>query len=160
MEILKSDKMDKIFLDMSQINSCTAVFGVIPAGTTIYSMPANAKDEYRKFADDYGIHFIFDDDIVNVDFYAVPQIDIVAIDSQGGYMGTVGATTDIESDAPICYLDKNRKVFLIADSLKEFIESGKHWRNNLLPYDKIELFASKEEANKKYDFYDIDSLDI
>ena len=123
-------------------------------------MPANAKDEYRKFADDYDIHFIFDDDIVNVDFYAVPQVDIVAIDSQGGYMGTVGATTDIESDAPICYLDKNRKVFLIADSLKEFIESGKNWRNNLLPYDKIELFASKEEANKKYDFYDIDSLDI
>ena len=30
----------------------------------------------------------------------------------------------------------------------------------MLPYDKIELLASKEEANKKYDFYDIDSLDI
>lgn len=157
--------MQKIFLDMSQINSCMALYvkdkEVIQAGTTIYSMPINEKNsEYQKFADDDDIHFIFDDDIVNVDFYAIPRVDIMATDSHGGYMGTVGEITDIESDMPICYIDKDKKVFLIADSLKEFIENSKDWKKRLKPYNKIELFASKEEANEKYDFFDINLLDI
>ena len=41
---------------------------------------------------------------LNVDFYAVPRVDIMAVDSRGGYIGTVGGLTDIESEFPICYI--------------------------------------------------------
>ena len=50
---------------------------IIQAGTTIYSMPTELKDEeYQKFIDCYDIHFIFDNMALNVDFYAVPRVDI------------------------------------------------------------------------------------
>lgn len=85
---------------------------IIQAGTTIYSMPTELKDEeYQKFIDCYDIHFIFDDMALNVDFYAVPRVDIMAIDSRGGYIGTVGGLTDIESEFPIAISIKAEKYF-------------------------------------------------
>lgn len=150
--------MKKIFLDMTQNNSCMSLLvadkEVLQAGTTIYSMSIQEKNnQYQKFADYYDIHFIFDDDIVSIDFYTIPRVDIMAIDSQGGYIGTVGGMTDMESDMQICYIDKDKKIFLIADSLKEFIKKCKNWKEELKPYDEIEIFSSKEEANKKYTLY-------
>ena len=77
----------------------------------------------------------------------------------GGNIGTINGTATVTAAAgdPVTVPGVTAKSGYY---FKGFIESGKNWRNNLLPYDKIELFASKEEANKKYDFYDIDSLDI
>lgn len=108
--------MKKVFLDMTQNDNCISVFQkdteVLQAGTTIYSMPIKDKnDEYQKFADYYDIHFIFDDNTVSIDFYTIPRVDIMAIDSQGGYIGTVGGLSDVESNMPICYIDKDRKAF-------------------------------------------------
>ena len=143
---------------MSQVDgACVGVFvsgkDVIPAGTTLYSMPVEDRDEeYQRYADEYDIHFIFDDRMVNIDFFTVPWIDIMAWDSEGGYIGTVGGTTDMESDLPICYIDKDRKTYLIAADLKEFLENCKNWKSELKLCEEIEIFPSKEEANKKYTF--------
>ena len=106
----------------------------------------------RRYADEYDIHFIFDDKTVNIDFFTVPWIDIMAWDSDDGYIGTVGGTTDIESDLPICYIDKDRKTYLIAADLKKFLENCKNWKSELKLCEEIEIFPSKEEANKKYTF--------
>lgn len=153
--------MKRLFLDVSQNDNCIGVFinketEVLQAGTTIYSMPVKDKnEEYQKFADCRDIHFIFDDNIVNVDFYSVPRVDILATDSQGGYIGTIGGTTDMESDMPICYIDKDRNVFWLADNFKEFLNNCSGWKEKREPYDKVEVFASKEEAEGKYEFVSI-----
>ena len=76
----------------------------------------------------------------------------MAWDSEGGYIGTFGGTTDMESDLPICYIDKDRKTYLIAADLKEFLENCKNWKSELKLCEAIEIFTSKEEANKKYTF--------
>ncbi|WP_310602681.1 hypothetical protein [Anaerosporobacter sp.] len=152
--------MEKLFFDVTQNDNCISVFTkdaeVLQAGTTIYSMPIKDKnDEYQKFADCYDIHFIFDDYIASIDFYTIPRVDIMAIDSQGGYIGTVGGMSDMESDMPICYIDRDSKVFWLAKNFKEFLKNCKNWKEQLKPYDKIELFTSKEEAQRKYEFVDI-----
>ena len=98
--------MKKVYFDETEAHECMSLFikdvEIIHAGTTVYSMPATHKNsEYKKFADEYDIHFIFDDDIPQINFYTIPQIDIMATDSQGGFIGTIGQMTDLESDAQI-----------------------------------------------------------
>ncbi|MBU9737562.1 hypothetical protein [Diplocloster agilis] len=152
--------MQKIYLDMMEQTDCIGIYKkdtkVIPAGTTIYSMPSKDKNaEYQKFADEYDIHFIFEDNLPDIDFYTIPRIDIMAADSHGGYIGTIGETCDLESDAPICYIDKNKTCHLIAENGKTFLKTVHSWKTQLKPCEGIEFFPSKEEAKKRHEFLDI-----
>ncbi len=157
--------MKKLLLDAASTNSNGAISvirrdaEIIPAGTTVYSMPiADKNEEYQHFADAYDVHFIFEDMVPDIDFYAVPRVDIMAVDSHGGYIGTVGGLTDMESEFPICYIDQSRKVFLIADTFKSFVLDCADWRKHLKSYDDVTLFSSKDEAAKEYEFIDIDAF--
>lgn len=155
--------MKKVYVDMTENSSCVIIFikntDVIEAGTTIYSMPITDKNtEYQKIADEHDVHFIFDDNIPNIDFYTIPFLNIMAIDSDGGYIGTVGEISDLDSNAPICYIDRYGKTFFIADNFKIFLDKIASWKSNLQPYDKIQLFHSKDEAHKMYEFLDVNTL--
>ncbi len=126
--------MRKVYLDKTEINNYIGVFvkdaEVIPTGTTIYYMSTKYKnEEYQKYADNYDIHFIFDDDIPTLSFYTVPQVDILARDSEGGFIGTVGQQSDLESDAPICYINNHQECFLIAKTGKEFLNIKNSWKH-------------------------------
>lgn len=123
---------------------------VVWTGTTVYSMSVKEKnDEYRRYADEYDIHFIFDDEIPVIDFYTVPRVDILALDSEGGFIGTVGQESDLQSDAPICYINRDRECFLIAENGQEFLKCAASWKKNKKPYDGITFYRSREEAQKE-----------
>ena len=62
---------------------------------------------------------------------------------------------DLQSDLPICYINKNKDCFLIANSGKEFLETTKHWKNNLKPYNEVIFYESKLEAEKELRFINI-----
>ena len=155
--------MKKLYVDMTENNSCSSIFmkdtEIIRAGVTIYSMPvADRNREYQKLADDHDVHFIYDDDNISADFYTIPYVDIMATDSDGGYICTIGEMSDLDSKAPICYIDKNKKVFLIAEDFKTFLANADSWKMSLVPYDEITFFASKEEAEKEYEFFELDKV--
>ncbi|MDU4327071.1 MAG: hypothetical protein E7I48_17080 [Clostridium celatum] len=152
--------MNKVYLDVTKRENCPAIFiedtEVIKSGTTIYHMNSNDKNEtYQQYADEYDIHFIFDDSIPKVSFYTVPQVDVFATDREGGLIGTVGSMTDLQSNLPICYINKNRECFLIATSGKEFLETTTNWKNNLKPYNEVIFYKSKLEAEKELRFINI-----
>lgn len=149
--------MNKVYLDVTKRENCAAIFiedtEVIKSGTTVYHMNSNDKNEtYQQYADEYDIHFIFDDNIPKVSFYTVHQVDVFATDREGGLIGTVGSMTDLQSDLPICYINKNRECFLIATSGKEFLETTTNWKNNLKPYNEVIFYKSKLEAEKELRF--------
>ena len=149
--------MNKVYLDVTKRENCAAIFiedtEVIKSGTTVYHMNSNDKNEtYQQYADEYDIHFIFDDNIPKVSFYTVPQVDVFATDRECGLIGTVGSMTDLQSDLPICYINKNRECFLIATSGKEFLETTTNWKNNLKPYNEVIFYKSKLEAEKELRF--------
>lgn len=151
--------MKKVYLDTTQSSTCLSIHlkgaEVIPAGTTVYSMSVKAKNsEYQRFADEYDIHFIFDDNIPEIDFYTIPMADIFATDNFGGYIGSIGQLTDLEESIPICYVDKNKNCYLIADNGKDFLENAQNWKSTMTPYTNIEFFASLEDLKKKYEFLD------
>ena len=154
--------MNKLYLDVSKRENYPAISigikdtEVITSGSTVYHMDSNDKNEtYQQYADEYDIHFIFDDDIIKLSFYTVPQVDVFATDSEGGLIGTVGSFTDLQRDLPICYINKNKECFLIANSGKEFLETTKNWKNNLKPYNEVIFYESKLEAEKELRFINI-----
>ena len=156
--------MRKIYLDKTGLSGAAISIyisdaEVIPAGTTFYSMDVGSKnEEYQRYADVYDIHFIFDDDVPEPGFYAVPQVDILARDSEGGFIGTIGQESYLDSDAPICYINNSQECFLIAKSGKEFINKADSWKCNMEPYSGITFYTSKSEAEKELEFFDISSI--
>ena len=152
--------MRKVYLDRTELIGAVGVniedTEVILAGTTIFPMSAQYKNEvYQKCASDYDIQFIFDDDIPHLEFFTVPHVDIMAKDSKGGFIGTVYQKCDSESDAPICYINRDLECFIISENEKEFLSNIGTWQNNLKPYDKITVYRSKAEAEMELEFIDL-----
>jgi len=154
----------KVYLDMSEMKSCTSVWlkdtEIISAGTTVYSMSVKLNnEEYERFAKEYDIYFIFEDNIPMIDFYTIPRVDIFATDREGGYIGTIGEMTDLEGNAPICYIDKNKNCYLICKRSKEFLQVVSSWKAALEPYGEIKYFNSKIEAMEENEFLDISEFE-
>ena len=152
--------MRKIYIDRNSVPGPTSVWikdaEVLWAGTVISSMPEKYKDErYKKIALKYDVHFIFDDKIPVVDFYAVPMFDVFAIDSAGGYIGSIGEAAHLGSDATICYISPQKECFFIGNSFSEFIKHLDEWKQHMTPYNELQFFTSKEEAEKNYEFLDM-----
>lgn len=152
--------MRKVYLDRTELTGAVFVniedTEVILAGTTIFPMSAHYKnEEYQKCASDYDIHFIFDDDILRLEFFTVPHIDIMAKDSKGGFIGPVYQQCDSESDAPICYINRDLECFIISENEKDFLSDIRTWQDNMKPYDKITVYRSKEEAEMELEFIDL-----
>ena len=130
---------------------------VIPAGTTVYVMDVKHRNaEYETYAREYGIHFIFEDQVPEIDFYTVPWVEIFAEDGQGGYLGE---RKDWGENAPVCYIDRDRKVCQAAEKLEDFLERAAHWRQELKPMEDVEIYASRKEAEKKYEFLEAEGLE-
>ena len=129
---------------------------LIPAGASVYSMAVSQKNEvYEKFAKDFDVHFIFNDCMPKIDFYAVPFLSIFAVDSSGGMFSSIGAHTDFESDAKIVYIAPDRTIFLLADNGKEFIANIALWKENMKPFSEVNLFSDISHAKEKYHFIEL-----
>lgn len=157
--------MRKIYLDRTEFRGAVGIdlkdTEIIPAGTTVYSMGVSDRnEEYERFADEYDIQFIFDDHIPHIAFFTVPYVDIMAKDSRGGFIGTVGGQCDLESEAPICYISKALECFIISDSGKDFLRNLETWQDNLKPYDKMTVYPSKAEAEMEIEFIDLSEIGI
>lgn len=155
--------MKKLYFDETENNKCIGIFmtdvEIISAGTTIYAMPITDKNyQYQEIAHHYDIHFIFEDNIPMIPFYTVPQIDIMATDSNGGFIGTLGHLSDLSSQSPICYIDINRQCYLIAPNGPAFLQNLSHWKNNLVPYNDVLFYDSKASAQKALDFITLQDI--
>ena len=151
--------MRKVYLDTTQADMCIGVCvndaEVVLAGTPVNAMSVKHKNsEYLRFAEEYDIQFIFADNVPKVDFYSVPMVDVFAIDSVGGYIGSIGQSTDLEANIPICYIDAEKRCYLIATNGRDFLSNVHQWKEKLTPCTSIELFDSFEMAQKKYEFLD------
>ena len=144
----------KVYFDQSKSDGPTAVFSTeaeyIPAGTMINAMPIRHKQEVlQRFSEALDIHFIFEDRIPWVDFYAVPYLEVIASDSEGGWIGTLG------EDAPVVYVDSNRKCWQIAENIPMFSFIMPGWKREMIPYDGLKIYASAEAAKAELEFVKI-----
>lgn len=153
---------------MTKAEGC---FGVIPengetiilTGVSVNSMPLSVKRKEGKAYDDfawkYGIHFIFDDCIPEIDFYTVPKIEVAATDNDGGIIASVGEPFSLRDPVPLIYISADRKAYLITEDSSKFLSIASKWRDRLTPYDGISLYASKEDARKEYPIIDLEQTE-
>lgn len=153
----------RLYFDVSQPAHLSSVEGdsarVAAAGTVVSAISEHDyqhDDTYRIIAENHDIHFIVESNIPNIEFYSVPALNIFAYDSKGGLYASVGGTADIsDTKHSICYI-KNKEVYPIAHSFKEFIlpiESiTKRLKKHRTKSDDIKLFSSKEDAMKMFNF--------
>ncbi len=155
--------MRKIYLDRTAFSGAIGVnledTEIISAGATINSMGVQDRnEEYQTYANDYDIQFIFDDDIPHLEFFTVPHVDITAKDSKGGFVGIVYQKCDSESDAPICYINRDLECFIISENVEDFLSNIGTWQDNMKPYDKITIYRSKAEAETELEFIDLSDI--
>lgn len=153
----------KLYFDMTEKQECISVFAlgveIIPAGTTVFSMSVKDRnEEYRRYGEEYDIHFIFDDCIPKIDFYTVPRVDIMAVDSEGGLIGTIGQSCDLQNDAPICYIDKDRNCYRIAENGAVFLANVQEWKNHMEICHDVVFYQSKKAAEKELEFLDVKTI--
>ena len=159
--------MRKVYLDSTELQ-LTGIGSVgiqdteiIFAGAIIISMSNNDKNhEYERYSEDCDIHFIFEDCVPNLEFYTVPLVDIFAIDSEGGFLVSLGQQFDLESDAPICYINKDLECFIVSENVREFLGHIETWKSNLKSYDKVTFYNSKIEAEKELEFINLADIII
>lgn len=157
------------YLDMTKAEGC---FGVIPengetivlTGVSVNSMPLSVKrkegEAYEDFARKYGIYFIFDDCIPEIDFYSVPTIEVAATDNNGGFIASVGEPFSLRDPVPLVYISADRKAYLITEDSRKLLSIASKWKESLTPYNAITLYASKEDALKVYPIIDFDKTKL
>ena len=155
--------MRKVYLDRTAFSGAIGFnledTEIISAGTTVNSMGVHDRnEEYQTYANDYDIQFIFDDDIPHLEFFTVPHVDIMAKDSKGGFAGIVYQECDSESDAPICYINRDLECFVISENVEDFMSNIGTWQDNMKPYDKITVYRSKAEAETELEFINLSDI--
>ena len=157
------------YLDMTQTAGCVAIIPengetVVLTGVSVYSMPLSVKRKeseiYDDFAQKYGIHFIFDDCIPEIDFYAIPKIEIAATDNDGGFIASMGESFSLRDSVPLVYISTDRKAYLITEDSSKFLSIASGWKEKLIAYDGIALYASKEDARKDYPIIDFEQTEV
>lgn len=153
------------YMDMTKAEGC---FGVIPengesivfTGVSINSMPLSVKRKegklYADCAKKYGVHFIFDDDIPDIDFYSVPRLDIGAKDDDGGFIASISEPFSLSDPISLIYISPDRHCYLITNDATEFLSIVSDWKSRLVPFDGITLYASKDKAKEKYEIIDFE----
>jgi len=143
-----------LYIDFSNITECIGVIKdgepAIPTGTTVSPMPHSVREReqeaYDRFFRDYDIRFLFDGDCPDIDFYAVPRVDVAAVTGEGGLIASVIQPFDLNASMPLIYIAPDRKCFLITEDSTSFLSIAPIWRDRLQPYDGVQLFPSREAA--------------
>ena len=132
---------------------------VIPVGVSINAMPMSVKKKewklYRQFSLENDVHFLFEDNVPAVDFYAVPRVDIAATCSDGGFIASVGESFDLHSNIPLIYITPTLECFLITEDATQFLSFASEWKTRLTPYDGVRLYPSKEAAMAEFPIVNI-----
>lgn len=156
-----------LYVDFSHINQCVGILAkngetIVPTGTTVSRMSSTVHEKegcaYDRFFSQYGVRFLFDGDSPLIDFYAVPRLDVAAVDEAGGLIASVGCSFDLQIPMPLVYVSPERRCLLITEDSTSFLSIAPVWRRRLRPYDDVHLFASRSEAEKHYNILDLSEI--
>ena len=156
------------YVDMTQAEGCFGIIAetgetIVFTGVSVNSMPMSVKRKegelYEEFARKYGINFIFDNEIPNIDFYTIPRVDVVAVDNKGGFIASVGEPFSLSEPVPLIYISKEKKCYLITDDSRTLLSIAGEWRARLIPYSGITIYDSKDCARKDFKIIDLEKTD-
>lgn len=149
--------MKERYINIENNSNTTFFFDTNPkknifCGKLIIPSPANEKDSpvHHILKNKLHIHFIFDDDIPEINFFPIPSLAVFATNNKGIFASSNLDVDLNEKNAPIFFIDLNRKSFLIAMNLRELFakliyhpeELKERWDFSLLDQTEYHLLAS------------------
>lgn len=157
--------MKKFYVDKTAEKECRGYFmkdcELIWAGSTVASASVSERErhreEYERFAREYDVHFLFDDDAVQMEFYTVPWTEVFARDSLGGFLAILNG--DAQSEGTVCLISADRKCFFVAENIRAFVEKTDGWQENLKLMKRVKVFESMEDAEKEFSFLKITEME-
>lgn len=148
--------MRTVYYDMNDITAgAVGVFlrdaKVMPAGVTLCVFPEQEKGEagYAEFAQK-DVHFIFSDDVPEIDFYSLPRLDVFAR-TEMGLLATLGESSDAEGEAPIVLIDGGKNVFRAAKNMMDLLTST-NWKDGICEENEVKLYADRNAAMAENEF--------
>ena len=156
------------YIDLTKTEGCIGLLAenretIVLTGVSVNSMPLSVKERegelYADFAAKYGIHFIFDDDIPEIDFYSVPRLDIGARDNDGGFIASVSESFSLSDPICLVYISADRKCYLLTKDATEFLSIVSDWKGRLTPFEEVTLYPSKDDARKNYQIIDFEKTE-
>lgn len=150
-----------VYLDVTKEKGCVGVVlkqdvQVVYTGTELHREPAKYRDLARPFEDN-DFHFWFGDEKPEVSLYTVPKTVICGYDSRGGCFASIDSLPFHEQQ-PMYYISPDLQCWLITDDAREFREPFPDWREKLTLSDAIDVYPSREEAEKKYEIKELKDL--
>ena len=156
------------YMDLTKTEGCIGILAengetIVLTGVSVNAMPLSVKlkegELYADFAKKYGIHFIFDDDIPDTDFYSVPRLDIGARDNGGGFIASVSESFSLSDSVCLVYISSDRKCYLLTKDATEFLSIVSDWKGRLTPYDGVTLYPSKDKAREEFEIIDFEKTE-
>lgn len=105
-------------------------------------------------------HFFFDNDVPDLNFYAVPALWIIGHDSAGGYFVTTETDFLFQENLPLFYVSAESQVYLIKGNSTQFLTGKYRWREDLEESDEIKIYSSRLMAEKDFDIHNADELNL
>lgn len=146
----------KYYVDLTGEDGCVGILFTNPENTAVYvgTTVHTEEEKYRghelaeRFARECDFHFFFKGDQLP-ELYTVPQTEIGGYDSRGGlFAGSYNFT--LRELEPMYYIDREGKCWLVTEDSSQFLDMGLSWREKMVRCDDIEVFANREEAERKY----------
>ena len=132
-------------------------YRLVKAGTEILALRGDPGDPcYREMAGKSGLRFIFEGNVPEIPFYAVPYLCLIVRDEKGGFFAVRNRPDPEEwffdEAEPVYYISGWKRVFFAAGSLLDLLEEGSAWRGSLRESGKIRLYPSRQAAEKSRPF--------
>lgn len=155
--------MRTVYYDMNDITAgAVGVFmrdaKVLPAGVTVSAESAKARQDaavmqaYAQFAEK-DVHFIFRDDVPEINFYSVPRLDVFARTADG-LLATLCDSSDAEGEAPIVLISHDLHAYRAAKNMMDLLTST-NWKDGVGEETEVKLFASRGAAEAELEFIEI-----
>ena len=134
-------------------------YRLVKAGTEILALRGDPGDPcYREMAGKSGLRFIFEGNVPEIPFYAVPYLCLIGRDEKGGFFAVRNRPDPEEwffdEAEPVYHIPGRKRVFFAAGSMEELTGAGSSWRGGLRESKKIRLYPSREAAERSRPFAD------
>lgn len=144
------------YFDLSELGGAVGIIAdrgdeIVHTGTRLHAEPAKYRgcDMAKRLEEEYDLHLFFDDEPLPENLYTVPLMEIGGYDSHGGLIAG-SPHFGLRDTVSLYYIDREKKCFLITDGTRNFMELGRNWRDGMVLLEDGSVFASYEEACKKY----------
>ena len=158
--------MRTVYFDMGELDRFGALgfisseAEILPAGTGIHTEQAGVRRElprYQEMAERAGVFFFFEDEAVpSAPFFAVPYMELVARDRDGGWYGRAESIGEgVYRVAP------DGAAFLVSDSMERFtgrLLAGEEVRERREPAPELAVYPSKEAAAQAVELVPLEEL--